>query len=441
MISRSERHQTKSQWWAKTSAITLVTLGVGFIGYGGYNVYHASTGTQHVMKQSKSVKEVYGQGARGKEEHQNRATFDKIYYKYVKQDGSTLVHTDQAIDMSDVTKLDKLADKTGAYYKDNYSDKAKIFKTLASVQNDYIGLWAYGHVGSEFAKNVRPSTIYLFNSNHYNDLQTLLALNADSQYPIWMTSEMQKMGNDAINVENFVQRFATYFDFPSAKTPWKVEHSYTSTTQDKLLAAYHDLGYKWRILSFMPDLLDASAGAATKNENMQSKVDAANALIASIKASSIASSQAKADSESRARSAKESSEAAVKASEAASKSSSEEAVRSSSEAAASSAAESSRLEAERRSSSSEASASVVSTPDMPNFVGKNVINAVNWAQANNVQVVVQAVTTGSHQDNEVLSQSRSGNVYTLTYFRALPQDNQSHNTRSSNVSTSNSVNQ
>lgn len=431
MISRSERHRTKSQWWAKTSAITLVTLGIGFVGYGGYNVYHASTSTQYVMKQSKSVKEVYGQGARGKEERQNRATFDKIYYKYVKQDGSTLVHTDQAIDMADVTKLDKLADKTGVYYEDNYMDKAKMLKTLASVQNDYIGLWAYGHVGSEFAKNVRPSSIYLFNSNHYNDLQTLLALNADSQYPIWMTSEMQKMGNDAINMENFVQQFATYFNFPSAKVSWKVEHSYTLTTQSKLLEAYHGLGYKWRILSFMPDLLDASAGAATKNESMQSKVDAANALIASIKASSIASSQAKADSESRAQSAKESSEAAVKASEAASKSSSEEAVRSSSEAAA----ESSRLEAERQSSSSQTSSSVVSTPDMPNFVGKNVMNAVNWAQANNVQLVVQAVTTGSHQDNEVLSQSRSGNVYTLTYFRALPQNGQSQN---ASVSTSSS---
>lgn len=433
MISRSERHRTKSQWWAKTSAITLVTLGIGFVGYGGYNVYHASTSTQYVMKQSKSVKEVYGQGARGKEERQNRATFDKIYYKYVKQDGSTLVHTDQAIDMADVTKLDKLADKTGVYYEDNYMDKAKMLKTLASVQNDYIGLWAYGHVGSEFAKNVRPSSIYLFNSNHYNDLQTLLALNADSQYPIWMTSEMQKMGNDAINMENFVQQFATYFNFPSAKVSWKVEHSYTLTTQSKLLEAYHGLGYKWRILSFMPDLLDASAGAATKNESMQSKVDAANALIASIKASSIASSQAKADSESRAQSAKESSEAAVKASEAASKSSSEEAVRSSSEAAA----ESSRLEAERQSSSSQTNSSVVSTPDMPNFVGKNVMNAVNWAQANNVQLVVQAVTNGSHQDNEVLSQSRSGNVYTLTYFRALPQNGQSQNT---SVSTSSSNN-
>lgn len=431
MISRSERHRTKSQWWAKTSAITLVALGIGFVGYGGYNVYHASTSTQYIMKQSKSVKEVYGQGARGKQERQNRATFDKIYYKYVKQDGSSLVHTDQAIDMADVTKLDKLADKTGTYYEDNYIDKAKMLKTLASVQNDYIGLWAYGHVGSEFAKNVRPSSIYLFNSNHYNDLQTLLALNADSQYPIWMTSEMQKMGNDAINMENFVQQFATYFNFPSAKVPWKVEHSYTLTTQSKLLAAYHGLGYKWRILSFMPDLLDASAGAAAKNESMQSKVDAANALIASIKASSIASSQAKADSESRAQSAKESSEAAVKASEAAAKSSSEEAVRSSSEAAA----ESSRLEAERQSSSSQTSNSVVSTSDMPNFVGKNVMNAVNWAQANNVQLVVQAVTTGSHQDNEVLSQSRSGNVYTLTYFRALPQNGQSQNP---SVSTSSS---
>lgn len=402
----------------KLSTVSLLSVGVGFLMYGGYQTYLASSSTQHIMKQSKSIKDVYGLGAKGKEEHQNRITFDKIYYKYVKADDSTLVNTDNAIPVSLSKKLTALAKKTGIYYTDSYSDKAKEFAIYTSIQNDYIALWQKKKVNHVFAKDVRPSTIYLFNSNHYNDLQTLLAINPNNQYPIWMTSQMQVMGNDAIKVETLMQSVSNYFDFPTSTKAWYVTHSFTSGTQSNLLSAYDDLGYNWKILSFLPALLDASTAAGLKNQDMQQRVNDANAKIASIKAASIASSQAKAESESIASSEKAASEASSKASESAKSSQSNDA---SSNSNSSSNSSSSSKPSDTSQSSSTASSSQSQSSDssneMPNYVGRSVDIAIAWAKQHNVRLMTQPLTSGNHADREIISQSKNGDTYYISYYQ------------------------
>lgn len=405
----------------KLSTVSLLSVGVGFLMYGGYQTYIASSSTQHVMKQSKGIKDVYGQGAKGKEEHRNRATFDKIYYKYVKADDSSLVNTDVAIPSSLSKKLTALAKKTGVYYTDSYSDKAKEFAIYTSIQNDYIALWQKNKVNHVFAKDVRPSTIYLFNSNHYNDLQTLLAINPNNQYPIWMTSQMQSMGNDAIKVETLMQSVSKYFDFPTPTKAWYVTHNFTSGTQSGLLSAYDNLGYNWKILSFLPALLDASLAAGLKNEDMQQKVDDANAKIASINAASIASSQAKAKSESIASSEKAASEASSKAIESAKNSQSNDAS-SNSSSSSSSSDSSSKSSATSQSSSSSSSASSQSqssdlSNEMPNYVGRSVDIAIAWAKQHNVRLMTQPLTSGNYADREIISQSKNGDTYYISYYQ------------------------
>lgn len=414
MKSRKDKYMNRSVPWGTTSTITLLVIGFSFLGYGGYEVYNASANTQNLMQQSKTVKDVYGQGAKGRREHQNRVTFDKLYDKYVKADGSTLIHLDEGIPASVSKNLTTLSSKTGAYYSDAYADKAKMFALLSSTQNDYIELWSKGQVGKTFGKNVRPSTVYLFNANHYNDLQTMLAINADSQYPIWMTSQMQSMGGSAISVENLIQRITTYFTFPSAAKSWLVTHDFTTSVQSSLFTAYNQIGYKWKILSFLPDLLDASDAAGLKNELMRHKVDEANSKIASIKAASIASSEAIASSKAAESSSKAASESASKAASKAS--SDEESRRQSSEKESESAADSSKDAS--TSSSTSTSSSSSEAPQMPNYVGQSVDTALAWARQRNIQVAVQAITdtSGTHSDREILSQSKRGDVYYISYF-------------------------
>lgn len=401
----------------KLSTISLLSVGVGFLMYGGYQTYLASSSTQHIMKQSKGIKDVYGQGAKGKEEHQNRIVFDKIYYKYVKADDSTLVNVDHAIPVSLSKKLTTLAKKTGMYYTDSYSDKAKEFALYTSIQNDYIALWEKNKVNHVFAKDVRPSAIYLFNSNHYNDLQTLLAINPNNQYPIWMTSQMQAMGNDAIKVENLMQSVSNYFDFPTSTKAWYVTHSFTSGTQSDLLSAYDNLGYKWKILSFLPALLDASTAAGLKNQDMQQKLNDANAKIASIKAASIASSQAKAESESIASSEKAASEASSKASESAKSSQSKDASSNSNSNNDSSSKASDTSQSSNNASSSSQSQSSDSSDEMPNYVGRSVDIAIAWAKQHNVRLMTQPLTSGNYADREIISQSKNGDTYYISYYQ------------------------
>lgn len=398
----------------KLSAVSLLSVGVGFLMYGGYETYLASSSTQHIMKQSKGIKDVYGQGKKGKEEHQNRITFDKIYYKYVKADDSTLVNTDHTIPLSLSKKLTVLAKKTGVYYTDSYSDKAKEFAIYTSIQNDYVALWQKNKVNHVFAKDVRPSTIYLFNSNHYNDLQTLLAINPNNQYPIWMTSQMQAMGNDAIKVETLMQSISNYFDFPTSTKAWYVTHSFTSGTQSDLLSAYDDLGYNWKILSFLPALLDASTAAGLKNQDMQQRVNEANAKIASINAASIASSQAKAESESIASSEKAASEASSKASESAKSSQSNDA---SSNSGSDSSSKSSDASQSSSNASSSQSQSSDSSNEMPNYVGRSVDIAIAWAKQHNVRLMTQPLTSGNYADREIISQSKNGDTYYISYYQ------------------------
>lgn len=400
----------------KLSTISLLSVGVGFLMYGGYQTYLASSSTQHIMKQSKGIKDVYGQGAKGKEEHQNRIAFDKIYYKYVKADDSTLVNVDHAIPVLLSKKLTTLAKKTGVYYTDSYSDKAKEFALYTSIQNDYIALWQKNKVNHVFAKDVRPSTIYLFNSNHYNDLQTLLAINPNNQYPIWMTSQMQAMGNDAIRVETLMQSVSNYFDFPTSTKAWYVTHSFTSGTQSDLLSAYDDLGYNWKILSFLPSLLDASTAAGLKNQDMQQKVNDANAKIASINAASIASSQAKAESESIASSEKAASEASSKASESAKSSQSNDASSNSNSNNDSSSKSSDTSQSSNNASSSQSQSSD-SSNEMPDYVGRSVDIAIAWAKQHNVRLMTQPLTSGNYADREIISQSKNGDTYYISYYQ------------------------
>ena len=400
----------------KLSTISLLSVGVGFLMYGGYQTYLASSSTQHIMKQSKGIKDVYGQGAKGKEEHQNRIAFDKIYYKYVKADDSTLVNVDHAIPVLLSKKLTTLAKKTGVYYTDSYSDKAKEFALYTSIQNDYIALWQKNKVNHVFAKDVRPSTIYLFNSNHYNDLQTLLAINPNNQYPIWMTSQMQAMGNDAIRVETLMQSVSNYFDFPTSTKAWYVTHSFTSGTQSDLLSAYDDLGYNWKILSFLPSLLDASTAAGLKNQDMQQKVNDANAKIASINAASIASSQAKAESESIASSEKAASEASSKARESAKSSQSNDASSNSNSNNDSSSKSSDTSQSSNNASSSQGQSSD-SSNEMPDYVGRSVDIAIAWAKQHNVRLMTQPLTSGNYADREIISQSKNGDTYYISYYQ------------------------
>lgn len=400
----------------KLSTISLLSVGVGFLMYGGYQTYLASSSTQHIMKQSKGIKDVYGQGAKGKEEHQNRIAFDKIYYKYVKADDSTLVNVDHAIPVLLSKKLTTLAKKTGVYYTDSYSDKAKEFALYTSIQNDYIALWQKNKVNHVFAKDVRPSTIYLFNSNHYNDLQTLLAINPNNQYPIWMTSQMQAMGNDAIRVETLMQSVSNYFDFPTSTKAWYVTHSFTSGTQSDLLSAYDDLGYNWKILSFLPSLLDASTAAGLKNQDMQQKVNDANAKIASINAASIASSQAKAESESIASSEKAASEASSKARESAKSSQSNDASSNSNSNNDSSSKSSDTSQSSNNASSSQSQSSD-SSNEMPDYVGRSVDIAIAWAKQHNVRLMTQPLTSGNYADREIISQSKNGDTYYISYYQ------------------------
>lgn len=406
----------------KLSTVSLLSVGVGFLMYGGYQTYLASSSTQHIMKQSKGIKDVYGQGVKGKEEHQNRITFDKIYYKYVKADDSTLVNTNNAIPVSLSKKLTALAKKTGVYYTDSYSDKAKEFAIYTSIQNDYIALWQKKNVNHVFAKDVRPSTIYLFNSNHYNDLQTLLAINPNNQYPIWMTSQMQAMGNDAIKVETLMHSVSNYFAFPTSTKAWYVTHSFTSGTQSNLLSEYDHLGYNWKILSFLPALLDASTAAGLKNQDMQQRVNAANAKIASINAASIASSQAKAESESIASSEKAASEASSKASESAKSSQSNDA---SSNNSSSSSNNNNSNSSSKSSDASQSSSNVSSSQsqssglsdEMPNYVGRSVDIAIAWAKQHNVRLMTQPLTSGNYADREIISQSKNGDTYYISYYQ------------------------
>lgn len=416
----------------KITSLTLVALGVGFLGYGGYTTYTASTTTQHVMRQSKTVKEVYGQGKKGKQEHANRLTFDKIYYKYVKQDDSTVVNTKTKIPASAVTQINRLVKNTGAYYVDAYTDRAKTFTLLATVQNDYVSLWKKGKVNETFAKNVTPSKVYAFNSNNYNNLQTLLAINPNSQYPVWMTEQMQAMGNDGIQVENLMQTFSKYFTFPTLTASWKVSHDFTSVTEGTLSQRYSQLQYKWPVISFMPELLDASMVAGYKNERMQAKLDAANAKIASIRASSIAesnsikaASSAKEASESSAKASSElkaSSEKAAAASEKADSESRAAASKAASEAAESAKNNTSSSSSTRSTTSSSASSSSKgssSSVTMPNYVGQAVDTAVAWAKSHNVTLMTQAITStdNTHADGEVAAQTKRGNTYYISYYK------------------------
>lgn len=400
----------------KISSLTLVSVGIGFLGYGGYQTYTASSNVQHVMKQSKAIKDVYGEGAKGKIEHENRVAFDQIYAKYIKSDDSTLVHTDKGIPEGLSKKLTTLAKKTGLYYVDSYTDKAKEFALYSSIQNDYIALWQKGKVNEIFAKNTHPSNVYLFNANHYNDLQTLLAINPNSQYPVWMTTQMQAMGNSAIKVETLLQSVANYFKFPSLSKSWFVSHDYTTGSQSDLMSAYSNLGYTWNALSFLPDLLDASTAAGLKNQEMQQKLDDANAKIASIKAASIASSQAKAESESIASSQKAAAESSSKAS---SESSAKDASdKSDTENSDSSSSQSTNNSANNTSSSSSSSSSSSISDEMPNYVGRSVDIAIAWAQQHNVRLMTQHISTGSYSDREVISQSKTGDTYYISYYQA-----------------------
>lgn len=444
---RRQAPPASSKWrtfpYFKATTSVLVLTGIGFLGYGGYVVHDASANTQHVMQQSKSLKEVYGQGKQGQRERANRVAFDKLYAKYMTSDHSTLKHLDKPIPQTDVDQLAKLAKDTGVYYQDSYTDQVKVIQLIAKVQNDYIKLWAPNGVNHELVKTVTPLQIYQFNVNHYNDLQVLLALDANSQYPTWMTTQMQLLGQDAGLVEEFVHTFANYFDFPTKSKAWTVEHNYKSDVKQDLMDQYVHFHFKWQAISFLPDILGASDNAISQNEKMQAKYDQAMSLISSIKASSIASSQAKAASEAesarlesskkqssidsenaKSQSIADSESASIQSEkDASSRAQSESTAKAESESRAKAEQESRTQERENAMNHSssrpnESSSVVSSVPNMPNFVGKSVDDAQIWANKNNVGVTTEIQKDGNYPPNSVISQTKQGNGYHIVYKSA-----------------------
>ena len=439
---QSRLHQKKIPYFGIAGA-TLFVLGVGYLGYGFHAVVDASASTQHVMRQSKTIKEVYGQGAQGKAESKARADFDKLYNKYMKKDGSTVKDSAARINLSDVDRMKKLSDKTGVYYVDSYRDKTKIITLISGIQNDYVNLWAKGKVNQVVAEKTSPSMIYDFNASHYNELQTLLSIDGDIQYPTEIISKMQLLGADAADVERLLHKFSIYFTFPTSSSAWQVTHAYDTTVQSSLQQDYDNLMFKWKGLYFLPDLLTASSATGHKNEVKRQEVADANAMIASIKAASEASLRAKSESEriasSIAQSEKDASEQSsrdeVSRSESA-KSSSEQAERDASSIAASqSARESSLAEEESRlaseasersresaskpsasSSSSESSSSSSIVETMPNYIGRDVSLAKAWANQHGLTIKLVPTTDGTYLKNQIVSQTQSGKVVTITYF-------------------------
>ncbi len=385
----------------------IVLVGLLILAVGSILVSVASDKTQNIMRQSKSIKEIYGQGAQGKAEEANRNKFDAIFKKYMKSDQSTLLDDRSGIKQSDMDMLNKLAPKTGEYYKDAYSDKAKMVSLIGGIQNDYLKLFTKTGVDQRFSADTKPSDIYNFNATHYDDLQTILAINADSQYPAWMIGKMQAMGSDAIAVEALIQKFAKYFTYPSAVKPWMVSHEYTVAVGTTLTESYHALHYTWRTLLFISDVITASTVVGADNESMQAKVDQANAQIASIQSASEASSRAKAESESIASSQKASSEASAK--------SSSDAAESSRKASESQKQSSSQSNNDNNNNNNQNSSS--STNQMPNFVGKSIDEATNWARDNHVDVDVKQISDGNYQNNQIVTQNHINGKYFLTVFK------------------------
>lgn len=358
--------------WFKSIFVTLFVISIlTLIGF-GITLLYFNHQTQSYMADSKSSKIVYGQNNKAKLESLNRQEFNKLYYKYIKDDNSTLKDLSKPVNNKDLSLIKSITDKTGSYYKADYNDKLKYFINIATVQNNYLKLWSSDKT---FKKSVKPSTIYEFNANNYAALQTLLAVNPNSEYANWMTSNMQSMGSDAMTVERLLTNFVNYFTIPSvSKRPlskWQVSHGYMTSQQADLQEQYSSLQYHWNSIDYLSIVLNDSSSISQKNYDMQVKVDEANDKIARV--------QAKKEAIARAKAAKASSEKA--ASEASSRASSSKIASSISESssieAASSSAkdESSRASSESKASYESQSRSQEQSSESNNVTDKSVVSS------------------------------------------------------------------
>lgn len=326
--------------WFKYIFITLFAIGASMIVGFAIIVLYFNHQAQSYMSESKSSKVLYGDTNKIKLESLNRQEFNKIYYEYIKDDNSTLKDLSKPISDKDLSLIKSLANKTGTYYTADYNDKLKYFTNIATVQNNYLKLWSSDKT---FKKSVKPSTIYQFNADNYDALQTLLAINPNSEYANWMTTNMQSMGSDAISVDRLLNNFSGYFTIPDvSKTPlsnWQVTHGYMTSQQADLQDQYSSLKYHWKSIEYLSTVINDSSSISQKNYDMQSKVDDANDKIARIKAKKEAIARAKAAKASSEKAAAEASsrDASSKSSsiEAASSSAKSESIRASSESQAS----------------------------------------------------------------------------------------------------------
>jgi hypothetical protein len=353
--------------------LTLVAIGIGFLGYLSWTLISQGQNAQSLMKKSKTVKQAYGQSAQSRKESQARDDFDDLYNKYIDDKHHTLKRLDQDVKKADLAKINRLANQTGIYYKDEYQNRAKMFTLIANTQNDYLQLFKGNKIGQAFKAKVRPADIYSFNDNHYADMQTIMAIDSTSTYPSWAIGEMQKMGADASKVERFLKDFNTDFSFPSKNDAWRVKHSYLQADVQSLTDEVNSLAYDWDFIQYPKNIVQISSATALYNSGMQGKVDDANRQIQAIK------DQVKKDQD-QAKQKKQAEEDAKKAADSASKSSSDANLASSNT--------NTQSNGQNGSTGLSGGNGVIS---IPSFIGKNVSEAVKWANDQKQQVMKATV--------------------------------------------------
>lgn len=369
----------------RVTILTLMLIGVGFMAHTSATLITQGRNAQALMKKSKTAKQAYGQSAQSRKESVARDDFDALYNKYIDGQKKTLKSLDKNVAASDLKKLNKLASQTGLYYKDEYEDRAKFVSLIADVQGDYLSLFRNKKPGREFKKSIRPIDVYAFNSRHYADLQTIMAIESSSSYPDWMMGEMQKMGADASKAEKFLKDFNKNFVFPTNNEPWQVKHSYLQADEQGLLEELNALDYSWDFVDYARNVIEISYVTASYNREMQNKVDEANRRINAVK------EQVKRDQE-KAKQDKKAADDAKKAAESNSKQSSSDVPK----------------EGENASTSFSGGAN---DDVIPFFVGSDLSTVLKWASVNKKQVMQSSIKSDKTHGTILQQEWRNNALY------------------------------
>lgn len=322
MDTRSQKLNKKRRWFAWLFGL-LVGVIVLYGGYQGYVLTHNFNAKVDQAKSNKNVKQVYNEAEDGPRAVRARKQFNAVYYRYVTKNGLDLKNRNKHIPLQAVDEMQKNLKHVGYLEKQQYHDRWQELELMAKMNNAYLKLWA--QTGQKFKTETVPGDIYQFNNKYADSVASLQSMRANSKYASYITEQMNKMGDDAGNVQSMAKTFNEHFKVHN--NGWKVNHSYDTDTLQTILNQKNSLNYRWPIIAAMDKVVQASQQVAAANEvnnkqiaeieswnkaQTQAQTDARKQAQDAVSSAQKASSSASSSREKDASSAKSASEAAQK---------------------------------------------------------------------------------------------------------------------------------